>query len=296
VHETAGTPPHAHATATVDVDTLDRLPGWQPGELLRETDKAVTISGRWHGLDVVAKQLTSSERHWVKRFTHEVVAYRAFAATPPPWPAPRLHHAGRRVLIIERLPGAPPHTDRYPPPLAEHTVTSMINALTGFATWQPPPGPLSTPATDWAARIRRYAAAGDLPDDVQQPLLEAVNSTPLVFGHGDPLASNALANADHPLIFIDYEFAGMYPPGADLALLGVWLGRHDPHAEQQCAQLAEANGSLHRYQAMRVLWLAREQRLYQSLFDMVDDREHRQWLDDQSADAITALRRLAGRS
>jgi len=46
---------------------------------------------------------------------------------------------------------------------------------------------------------------------------------------------------------------------------------------------------------MRVLWLAREQRLYKSLFDMVDDREHRQWLDDQSADAITGLRRIAGR-
>lgn len=47
---------------------------------------------------------------------------------------------------------------------------------------------------------------------------------------------------------------------------------------------------------MRVLWFAREQRLYQSLFDTVHDGEHRQWLDDQIVDAITALRRLAGRS
>jgi Ser/Thr protein kinase RdoA (MazF antagonist) len=171
----------------------------------------------------------------------------------------------------------------------------MIDALTGFAAWQPPPGPLSAPATEWPARIRRYAAAGDLPNDVQQPLLEAVASAPLVFGHGDPLASNALAGAGHPLIFIDFEFAGMYPPGADLALLGLWLGRHDPRAEQRCAQIAEAGGSLHRYRAMRVLWLAREQRLYQTLFDIVDDHEHRQWLDDQIADAITGLRRTAGR-
>nr|WP_084504102.1 phosphotransferase [Actinoplanes sp. N902-109] len=171
----------------------------------------------------------------------------------------------------------------------------MIDALTGFAAWQPPPGPLNMPATDWPARIRRYAAAGDLPDDIQQPLLEAVTSAPLVFGHGDPLTSNALAATDEPLVFIDYEFAGMYPPSSDLALLGMWMGRHDLTAEQRCALIAEAGGTLHRYLAMRVLWLAREQRLYQTLFDMVDDREHPQWLDDQIADAITGLRRIAGR-
>ena len=291
MHETARMPDQS----PTDVDTVDHLPGLQHGEQLRRTDKAVTIAGRWHGRDVVAKQLTSSERHWDRRFAHEVSVYRAFAATPPPWRVPRLHHAGRRVLIIERLPGASPHTDRYPPRLPEATVTGMIDALTAFAAWQPPPGPLSVPATDWPARIRRYAAAGDLSDDVQQPLLDAIASAPLVFGHGDPLASNALVAAGQPLIFIDFEFASMYPPGADLALLGVWLGRHDPSAEQRCAQIAEAGGSLHRYRAMRVLWLAREQRLYQTLFDIVDDHEHRQWLDDQSADAITGLRRTAGR-
>lgn len=292
MHETAS----ASSQVPADVDAVDDLAGWHPGEQLRRTDKAVTTAGRWHSRDVVAKQLISSERHWVRRFTHEVSAYRAFADAPPPWPVPRLHHAGRRLLIIERLPGASPHTDRYPPPMAEHTVTGMIEALTGFAAWQPPPGPLGMPATDWPARIRRYAAAGDLPDDVQQPLLDAVTSAPLVFGHGDPLASNALAGAGQPLIFIDYEFAGMYPPGADLALLGLWLSRHDPGGEQRCAQIAAAGGSLFCYQAMRILWLAREQRLYQSLFDTVDDREHRQWLDDQTEGAVTALRRLAGRS
>ncbi|MGW4945028.1 phosphotransferase [Actinoplanes sp. NPDC004185] len=151
------------------------------------------------------------------------------------------------------------------------------------------------PATDWPARIRRYAAAGDLPADVQQPLLEAVTDAPLLFGHGDPLASNALVAAGEPLIFIDFEFAGMYPPGADLALLGLWLGRHDPAAEQRCARTAEAAGWWHSYRAMRVLWLAREQRLYQNLFDTVDDREHRQWLDGQTAEAITGLRRAEGR-
>ncbi|MFI5933849.1 aminoglycoside phosphotransferase family protein [Actinoplanes sp. NPDC051494] len=278
-----------------DLDTLDNLPGLQQVEQLRRTDKAVTIAGRRHGRDVVAKQLTSSERHWGKRFAHEVGAYREFATTPVPWRVPRLHHAGPRLLVIERLPGAPPHTDRYPPRLPQPVVTGMIDALTAFAAWQPPPGMLSTPVTDWPARIRRYAATGDLPGDVQQPLLDAVTDTPLVFGHGDPLASNALTDPGQPLVFIDFEFTGMYPPGADLALLGLWLGRHDPGAEQRCAQIVEATGSLHTYQAMRVLWFAREQRLYKSLFDVVDDREHRQWLDDQTADAVTGLRRTVGR-
>ena len=136
MHETASMPDQS----PTDVDTFDHLPGLQQGEQLRRTDKAVTIAGRWHGHDVVAKQLTSSERYWVKRFAHEVSVYQAFTTTPPPWRVPRLHHAGRRVLIIERLPGAPPHTDRYPPRLPEPTVTAMINALTSLAAWQPVAG------------------------------------------------------------------------------------------------------------------------------------------------------------
>lgn len=277
-------------------DTVDQLADLQRGEELRRTDKAVTVSGRWQGHDVVAKQLTSSERHWVKRFAHEVAAYQAFAATPPPWRTPRLHYAGHTMLIIERLPGAPPHTDRYPPRLPEPTVTGMIDALTTFAEWQPPPGPLRAPATDWPARIRRYVAAGDLPADHQQALLAAVAGAPVLFGHGDPLASNALVTKQGPLTYIDYEFAGLYPGGADLALLGLWLGRHDPDTEQRCAHTAEVAGCLRGYQAMRVLWIAREQRLYQTLFDTVDDRHHRHWLDDQAAAAITALRRAVPRA
>ena len=83
-------------TFLTDVDTLDDLPGLQQVEQLRRTDKAVTIAGRRHGQDVVAKQLTSSKRHWSKRFAHEVGVYRTFATTPLLWRAPRLHHAGRR--------------------------------------------------------------------------------------------------------------------------------------------------------------------------------------------------------
>jgi hypothetical protein len=46
---------------------------------------------------------------------------------------------------------------------------------------------------------------------------------------------------------------------------------------------------------MRLLWIAREQRLYEALFATVDDRNHRQRLDEQAA-AVTALRRAAGRA
>lgn len=248
-------------------DPFEQPSGFQRGEQLRETDKAATVAGRWRGEQVVAKQLTSSDRHWLKRFAHEVTAYQVFAAAPPPWRVPRLHYAGQRLLVIQRLPGAPPHTDRYPPRLSEVTVTGMINALAAIAATRPPPGPLRKPATDWQARIRRYTAAGDLRVEDQQTLLAAVTGAPAQFGHGDPLSSNALSTGNDPLAFIDFEFVGLYPGGADLALLGIWLGRHDPAAEQRCAQTAAAAGHLHSYRAMRVLSLAREQRLYNGLFD-----------------------------
>lgn len=82
------------------------------------------------------------------------------------------------------------------------------------------------------ARIRGYAAAGDLPADGPGAVGGSVADAPLSFGHGDPLASNALVAAGEPLIFIGFEFADMYPLGADLALLGLWLGRHDPGAHR----------------------------------------------------------------
>lgn len=285
---TASMPEHPPAG-----DAFAQLSGFQRGEQLRETDKAVTVAGRWRGEEVVAKQLTSSDRHWVKRFAHEVTAYQVFAAAPPPWRVPRLYYAGQRLLVIQRLPGAPLHTDRYPPRQPEATVTGMIDALTAFAAWQPPAGPLRKPATDWPARIRRYTAAGDLPVEDQQTLLAAVTGAPAQFGHGDPLPSNALATANEPLLFIDFEFVGLYPGGADLALLGLWLGRDDPASEQRCAQTAAAAGHLHSYRAMRVLWLARERRLYHGLFDSAGTSDHRQWLDSQAAAAIAEFRETA---
>lgn len=274
--------------------TKARLEGFELGRLLRQTDKAVTSAGRWHGHDVVTKQLTSSDLHWTKRFAHELAAYRAFASSPPPWQVPRLYHASRDILVIERLPGAPPHTDRYPPRLPESIVTGMLDALAVFAGWDPPAGPLRAQATDWPARIRRYVAAGDLPAQDQPALLGAVTGAPAKFGHGDPLPSNALIAEHHRLTFIDYEFAGLYPAGADLALLGIWLGRNDPDTAQRCAERAAAGGHRHSYSAMRVLWLARERRLYQDVFAATAGHdEHRQWLDAQAADAIAAFRRAA---
>jgi hypothetical protein len=44
-------------------DPFAQLAGFQHGEQLRENDKAVTVAGRWRGEDVVARQLTSSDRH-----------------------------------------------------------------------------------------------------------------------------------------------------------------------------------------------------------------------------------------
>ncbi|MFC7280206.1 phosphotransferase [Paractinoplanes rhizophilus] len=273
-------------------DAFDVPPDLERGELLRRTGKAVIVAGRWRGHDVVAKRLSSTDRHWVRRFAHEVAAYRVFAVWPPPWRVPRLHYAGRTVLVIERLPGEPPHADRYPPRLGASTVTGMFTALAGLAAWRPPAGPLRVAATDWPGRIRRYVADGDLPGEDQRMLLATVAAAPAVFGHGDPLASNALLTDDGAVTFIDFEFAGLYPAGADLALLGILLGRHDAGVEQRCASVAEAAGCLDSYRAMRVPWLARELRLYESLFDTADDREHREWLEEQAASAMTTFRRM----
>ncbi len=194
--------------------------------LLHRTDKTAVLAGVLDGAPVVAKFLLDRGEFWRAKFAAEVRTYEVFAAAPPPVPVPRLCAAdpAAGVLVATRLPGAPVATDRYPGPLPDTAVDVLVGAASAVSTWRPPAGALAA-VWDYPQRFTRYRDRHGLFDDADHTALTAAAAAagPLEPAHGDLLPGNVL-HADTTLSgVLDWEFAGLYLPGADLALLWVLL-------------------------------------------------------------------------
>jgi phosphotransferase family enzyme len=262
--------------------------------VLRLTDKAVTTAGSHRGRPAVIKILLADAGYWRDRFEHETLLYRGFAARPPAFVVPDLYFAGPRVLVVQRLPGRAAHTDRYPPPLSPAVARAMVTALINLSGWQPPATPV-IPGLDLDNSLGRVTASRCLALDDASRIRRILCAPATLFAHGDPLASNALTGpSEGNLAWIDLEHSGPYPPGADLALLGLFLGRHDPAAEHRCRAAAAAAGWRDSYSAMRALWIARERRLYHDLFTSADTADIRGWLGYQAELAAADLQPRLG--
>ena len=199
----------------------------------------------------VAKCLLDHSPAWAERFRHEIAAYRAFVRHRPPVRVPRLIAADpdNCTLVIERMPGRVAALQRHPveaPPRAD---------ITGGARRDLPAQRLaaagrrcSTRPLDYAARISRYHELGLLTDrdlgDLQKLLHGIAHAAGRQgmgqFCHGDALLSNILLSPAGPVL-VDWEHAGWYLPGYDLATLWSVLG-DAPVARRQISQLAQAGG------------------------------------------------------
>ncbi len=218
----------SHDLATVD------LGGAVLGEVLRASDKSLLALGRRNGLPVVIKALRTDEEFWQAKFTHEIRLYQAFTENPPPVRVPMLVHTdGQAVLVIEHIPGHSVDAERYPErPLPAATLDTVLDTVTAFAEWTPPPGVLS-PVFDYPDRVERYHRAGFFDEDDRaalHALLEEV-SPPWQANHGDPLPVNLLLAELGGCVLLDFEFTGLFLPGFDLAMLHTLLadtpGAHD---------------------------------------------------------------------
>lgn len=271
------------------------VPGLTAGRdpVLRLTDKAVTVVGSHHERAAVIKVLLAGDGYWRDRFEHETLLYRGFAQRRPAFTVPNLYFAGPGVLVVQRLPGRAAHTARYPPPLPAPVVQAMLTCLLTLGKWQPPATP-AIPGFNIEEQLTRATASGGLALDDAALIRRILQEQPVCFAHGDPLASNFLADLDDTAgAWIDFEHAGPHPPAADLALLGVLLGRHDPSAAARCREAARAAGWADSYTAMRMIWLARERRLYRDIFGADGHSTLISWLGEQATLTAVQLRALA---
>ncbi|MER6628893.1 aminoglycoside phosphotransferase family protein [Streptomyces sp. NPDC000987] len=249
-------------------------PEFAPVQVLRRSGRSVLLVGTTGRSTAVAKCLLDYSPARAERIRHEIAAYRSFVRNRPPVRVPRLIAADPDscTLVIERTPGRVAALQRHPaeaPPRAD--IRAALGAVCRLNAWRPPAGTFDAPL-DYAARIARYHELGLLTDrdmgDLQKLLHGIAHAAGRQgmgqFCHGDALLSNILLSPAGPVL-VDWEHAGWYLPGYDLATLWSVLG-DAPVARRQISQLAQSAGPASRdaFLVNLMLVLTREIRTYET--------------------------------
>ncbi|MFB6821002.1 aminoglycoside phosphotransferase family protein [Streptomyces virginiae] len=232
-------------TALASVQRI--CPEFAPVQVLRRSGRSVLLVGTTGRMTAVAKVLLDHSPEWRERYRHEIAAYRAFVRHRPPVRVPRLIAADPEncTLVVERMAGRVAALQRHPvepPPRVD--LRAALGAVCRVNQWRPPAELFGTPM-NYARRIARDYELGLLTDrdlgDLQK-LLHGVklSGTALQFNHGDALLSNLLLSPAGPVL-LDWEHAGWYLPGYDLATLWTVLG-DAPAARAQISRLAQSAG------------------------------------------------------
>ncbi|WP_353940496.1 aminoglycoside phosphotransferase family protein [Streptomyces sp. HUAS MG91] len=250
-------------------------PEFHPVQVLRRSPRSVLLVGTTGRSTAVAKCLLDHSPVWAERVRHEIAAYRSFVRHRPPVRVPRLIAADpdNGTLVIERMPGRVAALQRHPaeaPPRAD--IRAALGAVCRLNQWRPPAGTFDAPL-DYAERINRFHDLGLLTDrdmgDLQKLLHGIAHASGRgsmgQFCHGDALLSNILLSPAGPVL-VDWEHAGWYLPGYDLATLWAVLG-DAPVARRQISQLAQSGGPASRdaFLVNLMLVLTREIRTYETV-------------------------------
>ncbi|MER8033026.1 aminoglycoside phosphotransferase family protein [Streptomyces bauhiniae] len=249
-------------------------PEFAPVQVLRRSPRSVTFVGTTGRSTAVAKCLLDHTPAAAERVRHEIAAYRSFVRHRPPVRVPRLIAADpdNCTLVIERMPGRVASHRRHPleaPPRSD--IRAALGAICRLNGWRPPAGTFGAPL-DYADRMSRYHELGLLTDrdlgDLQKLLHGIAHAAGRQgmgqFCHGDALLSNILMSPAGPVL-VDWEQAGWYLPGYDLATLWLVLG-DAPEARRQISQLAQSGGPASRdaFLVNLMLVLTREIRTYET--------------------------------
>ncbi|CAL9599811.1 hypothetical protein SUDANB6_05428 [Streptomyces sp. enrichment culture] len=249
-------------------------PEFSPVQVLRHSGRSVLLVGTAGRSTAVAKCLLDHSPAWTERIRHEIAAYRSFVRHRPPVRVPRLIAADpdSGILVVERMAGRAAALRRHPVEAPQPgDVRAALGAICRLNSWRPPAGTFGAPL-DYAARISRYHELGLLTDrdlgDLQKLLRGIAHAAGRQgtgqFCHGDALLSNLLLSPAGPVL-VDWEHAGWYLPGYDLATLWSVLG-DAPLARRHISQIAQSAGPASRdaFLVNLMLVLTREIRIHET--------------------------------
>ena len=200
-------------------------------QLLRRSGRTALLIGTSGRAPAVAKCLLDHSPAWAERFRHEIAAYRTFVRHRPPVRVPRLIAADPEscVLVMERMPGrvvaaaAAPARSRPP---ARDVRAALGGVLAGSTCGGRRPASFDAPL-DYPARIGRYHELGLLTDrdmgDLQKLLHGLAHAAGASSATATPCCPTCCSPRPVPSL-VDWEHAGWYLPGYDLAVLWSVLG------------------------------------------------------------------------
>ena len=156
---------------------------------------------------------------WARHFAYELRVNQLLTRHRPPVPTARLTGHDRKSLTLEF--GAVPGNrlgPKFPLELGEDDLEGLIGFATALRSYRPRPRWLRKLPVQ--RRLRRAHEAGLLTAREYKDLRQIPLRVPLrwVFAHADINPSNVVSGDDGPFL-LDWEWAGLYPDGYDLAFL-----------------------------------------------------------------------------
>jgi hypothetical protein len=219
---------------------------FSPGEIVHRTGKSLLLAGTVQKEHVVAKVLLDETAFWRERFQREIAAYRYFTQHLPPFNVPRLVQADEAsgVLLMRRISGRPLARRRYPDEASPQTdLDDALGVIESVNSWKPGPEAPFQRVFDYPGRLARYRDCGLLGERDHSLLSSVVSHEDeswWSFGHGDPLLCNFLRSGDE-CVLLDWEFAGFFMQGFDLAMLWVLL-YSTPAARERIRDIIDRTG------------------------------------------------------
>jgi hypothetical protein len=246
-------------------------PTFEASRILVETGKCLLIHGSMGEFKAIAKCLIHPDDYWKQLFLQEISTYQNFQEFPPPFTVPRCLFVdlNKCILILEFIDGQPLGNERYAnKPLPKKQFDILLKDLCLLHQWKAPfavsPSEI---VKSYKARIRKYVELGFLNN------LDFLNLSTLLdshhwipeFNHGDLLLMNCFA-LENQIVFIDWEFSGLYLSGYDLALLWIILC-FDPYSRQLIEDTVEYKATSARiaFTINQAVILARELKIYNQL-------------------------------
>lgn len=277
------------------LEDVARALGLRVDEVLRRTDKTLLAGGRWRDRPVVIKLLLDTEPFWIDKLQHEIAIYQVLGQHRPPVRVPALLYTdGRRLLVLERLPGVPLDRDRLPEhAVAPAALAATLQTLGALAAWQQPTHAFRR-VFDYADRVARYSTYGLLDDSDRRALTALIDrcADRWQLNHGDPLPSNLIYDGVQCGL-IDWEFTGLYLPGFDLALLRILLLR-TPQAAAEIDRAVAVQDIETPFAVNLAMALTRELRLHRELPDTHPHRSRLPLIAAAWEEARRSIHTLAG--
>lgn len=246
-----------------------REKGFRVAETLQDNEKSAVVRLEKDGQKYIGKWLNISEAGWPGKFQNEQRAYRLFQAFLPDFNTPKRHPESTDGLLIVSYIDAHPHTrERYIlEPLPAEVKQVYMSICKELVNWQYA-GKDKLRVYDYNARIQKLLNRDQITPEIAEKLTNNyLNQTHAITPqHGDLIPENILLAADNTPTLIDWEYAQLYLPGFDLALLQTTvLG--DPQFREKIDELVKARGIEQPFNLNKAIVLLREIRIHEVIPD-----------------------------